>query len=60
MKKDAIIKEDWIACPYCGKKQFPIHEAIIFNLIWKCQFSHCKKHFVVNIQPCQLSEKVIK
>lgn len=42
-----MIKDGWAICPYCRKKQFPIGEAKIYGLNWKC--CSCKKHFNIHI-----------
>ena len=44
-----MIKEGWVVCPYCGKKQFPLNEkAKIEDLEYRCK--QCKKYFEVNTQ----------
>ena len=49
---DYKTKQNWVHCPYCGKKQFPIGEdTFIENLIQKCKASGCKKEFVVTVRP---------
>lgn len=42
--------KDWIMCPYCGKKQFPLTPgAHITGQKWKCKGSNCKNEFEVNV-----------
>lgn len=41
--------ETWIACPYCGKRQFPItSNAVIRGQQFMCKGSNCKRFFEVN------------
>lgn len=42
--------KEWVCCPHCGKRQFPLSDgAIIQNQIFLCKGSNCKKEFVVNV-----------
>lgn len=42
--------KNWIHCPFCGKKHFPIEDdTVINNLKQKCKGSNCKKEFIVNV-----------
>lgn len=41
----------FVACPHCGKKQFPIgKETVIRNMTWKCKASDCKKDMIINVR----------
>lgn len=41
---------DWVCCPYCCKKNFPLTPgAHITGQKWKCKGSNCKKEFEVNV-----------
>lgn len=40
----------WIACPYCSKRQFPIHaDTKIKNMAWKCKGSGCRREMTINV-----------
>lgn len=44
----------YMCCPYCGKRNFPVnHGARVFNLVYKCRGSNCKREFLVNIKSCE-------
>lgn len=50
IQRDYKTGEQWIMCPYCSKKQFPLtHGAHIMGQKWKCKGSRCKKEFEVNV-----------
>lgn len=50
LKKNYKTGENWVMCPYCGKKQFPLTPgAKITGQKWKCKGSNCKKEFEVNV-----------
>lgn len=41
---------DWVMCPYCAKKQFPLTPgASITGQKFKCKGSNCKMEFEVNV-----------
>lgn len=41
---------EWVRCPHCGKRQFPITPgAIIRGQMFRCRGSNCKKEFKVSI-----------
>ena len=41
---------DWIMCPFCGKRQFPLTPgAHITGQKFKCKGSNCKMEFEVNV-----------
>lgn len=43
-----MIKDGWIVCPHCHKKQFPVHASTsIAYLPWICKA--CKNPFLINI-----------
>ena len=43
--------KNWICCPWCGKKAFPVSDgAEIRNQEFKCRGSNCKRLFVVNLE----------
>ena len=47
---DYKTEKNWVCCPHCGKKAFPVSEgAEIRNQEFKCRGSNCKKAFWVNI-----------
>jgi len=39
----------WVACPFCGKRQFPVDKDAHIHQSYKCKGSNCKKIFEVNI-----------
>ena len=42
--------QKWVACPFCGKKQFPITPgAVILGQFFRCKASTCKQDFELNI-----------
>lgn len=45
---DAEIREGWVVCPLCGKKQFKIQpETEIHNLEYRCKTSNGRsEHFI--------------
>ena len=44
----AKIKDEWVICPYCYKKQFKVgNGAVIKNLRYRCKMSTAKsEHFM--------------
>lgn len=50
VKFDFKTGKNYVCCPWCGKKAFPVSEgAEIRNQEFKCRGSNCKKAFWVNI-----------
>lgn len=46
----ADIKDGWIICPYCQKKQFKVNsDTRIEKMPYKCKNSRCRKEFIVNL-----------
>ena len=47
--KQATIKDGWVICPICGKRQFKIQPGVtISNLEYRCKTSRRKKeHFML-------------
>lgn len=46
----ADIKDGWIICPYCQKKQFKVNsDTRIEKMSYKCKNSRCRKEFIVNL-----------
>ena len=46
--KQAIIKNGWVHCPICDKKQFPItYKTKITNLRYQCKNRSFEKHFMI-------------
>ena len=45
----AKIKDGWVICPFCYKKQFKVEEgAVIKNLRYRCKMSTAKsEHFMI-------------
>lgn len=42
--------QKWVACPFCGKRQFPLTPgAIILGQMFRCKASTCKQEYEVNI-----------
>lgn len=42
-------RTDWVLCPYCGKRQFPLTVgAIIKGQFFQCKASTCKRVYEVN------------
>lgn len=49
--QEAKIINNWIICPICGKKQFPVeNNTVIRNLLFQCKTSkkENKHYFIVN------------
>lgn len=46
---------NWICCPYCGKKQFPLTPgSVIHGQFFKCRGSSCKQMYEVDTgEPCE-------
>lgn len=43
--------KDYIHCPYCGKKQFPVQKNTrIENLLYQCKNSKCKREFKIDLK----------
>lgn len=43
--------KDYVHCPYCGKKQFPVQEDTrIENFMYQCKNSKCKKEFRIDLK----------
>lgn len=54
LEHDRVRNLHFVCCPYCGKRNFPVnHGARIFNLVFKCRGSNCKREFLVNIKTCE-------
>lgn len=50
MQYDRKTGKNWIHCPHCGKRQFPMTDgASIKGQVFKCKASDCKQEFVVNV-----------
>ena len=50
IQRDYKMSIDWICCPYCSKKQFPLTPgAHITGQKFKCKGSNCRKEFEVNV-----------
>lgn len=50
IQRDYKTGQDWVRCPYCAKKQFPITPgAKIQGQKFKCKGSNCKKEFEVHV-----------
>lgn len=49
MIAEAKIKENWIVCPLCGKRQFPVDsDTEINNLRYRCRSSKgVNEHFML-------------
>lgn len=51
VQKDYKTGIDWIMCPFCAKRQFPLTPgAHITEQKFKCKGSGCKQIFEVNIK----------
>lgn len=49
--------KDYIHCPYCGKKQFPVQEDTrIENLLYQCKNSKRKKEFKIEIHRREIED----
>ena len=47
----ADIKDGWIICPYCQKKQFKVNsDTRIEKMPYKCKNSRCRKEIIVNVE----------
>ena len=47
----AYIKEMWVMCPYCGRRQFKIdRDTKIKNLAFKCKNTKCKHDMIINTE----------
>lgn len=47
----ADIKDGWIICPYCQKKQFKVNsDTRIEKMPYKCKNSKCRKEIIVNVE----------
>lgn len=54
IQHDYKTDKEWICCPYCGKRQFPLSDgAKIENQVFLCKGSNCKKEYVVNVGDTQ-------
>lgn len=43
------MSQQWITCPYCGKRAMPISSmTVIKNLYIKCRGSNCRRVYEVN------------
>lgn len=43
--------KDYVHCPYCGKKQFPVQKNTrIENLLYQCKNSKCKREFKIDLK----------
>lgn len=50
IQRDYKTGQDWVRCPYCAKKQFPLTPgAKIQGQKFKCKGSNCKREFEVNV-----------
>lgn len=50
IQRDYKTGQDWVRCPYCAKKQFPLTPgAKIQGQKFKCKGSNCKMEFEVNV-----------
>ena len=50
VQRDYKTGKDYICCPYCGKKNFPLTPgAHITGQKFKCKGSNCKMEFEVNV-----------
>ena len=50
VQRDYKTGKDYICCPYCGKKNFPLTPgAYITGQKFKCKGSNCKMEFEVNV-----------
>ena len=50
IQRDYKTGNDWIMCPFCGKRQFPLTPgAHITGQKFKCKGSNCKMEFEVNV-----------
>ena len=50
LQKDYKTGKQWIICPHCGKRQFPLTEgAHISKQKFKCKGSNCHEIFEVNV-----------
>lgn len=50
LQKDYKTGNQWIICPYCGKRQFPLTKgAHITGQKFKCKGSNCKMEYEVNV-----------
>lgn len=58
-EKRAVVEAGWIVCPKCGKRQFPIGNAVIRDLEWKCRWSRCKEYFIVDF-PCNSGRHMVE
>ena len=47
--KQAIIKDGWVVCPVCGKRQFKVRQGVtVANLEYRCRSSRKKnEHFML-------------
>ena len=49
IQRDYKTGKEWICCPHCGKRQFPLSDgAEIKNQEFQCKGSNCKKIFRVD------------
>ena len=50
VQRDYKTGKDYVMCPYCAKKQFPLTPgAHITGQKFKCKGSNCRKEFEVNV-----------
>lgn len=50
IQRDYKTGEDWVMCPFCAKRQFPLTRgAHITRQKFKCKGSSCKQIFEVNV-----------
>lgn len=50
IQRDYKTGKQWVHCPYCGKKNFPIEEYTkISRLPYQCKGSNCREIFEVNV-----------
>lgn len=51
VKYDFKTGKNYVCCPWCGKKAFPVSDGtVIRNMQWKCKSSSCKKEFFINVE----------
>ena len=49
-KFDYKQEAEWVCCPYCGKKMFPLRkDTEIKNLVLKCKNNRCHKKMIINV-----------
>ena len=50
IQRDYKTGKQWVHCPYCGKKNFPIEEYTkISRLPYQCKGSNCREIFEVSV-----------